>query len=246
MEYQLPGKVFNYLILRTIIGVIALLLPFVVWFVANLVYSDVDIPTSISVTYHLGARDIFVGSLFVVSAFLFSYNGFHSDKYPNSQVSQSRLSKLAGACAAIVALFPTTCKEQWISEVTEIGTGLCKSKPYLDFLPVGAIHTGAAVVLFIILAIFCLHYFQIGTKGEGGKKERRSRVYRLCGWTMVGAMIVGAINFVAEWLGWYGGSVSKVMFFVELVCLIAFGIAWLVVGKQLSYFASDEERKGLE
>ncbi len=246
MEYQLPGKVFNYLILRTIVGVIALLLPFVVWLVANLVYTDVDIPTSISVTYHLGARDIFVGSLFVVSAFLFSYNGFLSDKYPNNQLAQSRLSKLAGACAVIVALFPTTCNEQWVLDVTKISTGLCGSKPHLDFLPVGAIHTGAAVVLFIILAIFCLHYFQIGTKGEGGKKERRSRIYRKCGWTMVGAMIVGAISSAAEFFGWSGGFVLKIMFFVELVCLFAFGIAWLVAGKQLPYFASDEERKGLE
>ena len=58
--------------------------------------------------------------------------------------------------------------------------------------------------------------------------------------------IVGAINFAAEYLGWYGGSVSKVMFFVELVCLVAFGIAWFVAGKQLSYFASSGESKGLE
>ena len=228
MEDQLPGKVFNYLILRTIVGAIALLLPFIVWLVANLIYTDVGIPSSISVTYHLGARDIFVGSLFVVSAFLFSYNGFQSDKYPNSEVTQSRLSKLAGACAAIVALFPTNCNEQWILEVTGICTGLCVSKPHLEFLPVGAIHTGAAILLFIILAGFCLHYFQIGTKGEGGKKDRRSRVYRICGWTMVGAMIVGAISFAAELLGWHDDSVSKIIFFVELVCLVSFGIAWLV------------------
>lgn len=166
MDKQLPGKVFNYLTLRTIIGVIALSLPFVVWGLANIVYPNVGIPTSISITYHLGARDIFVGSLFIVSAFLCSYNGFYSSDYPDTQRIQSALSKCAGISAAIVALFPTDCDEEWISDVIGKTADVCSSKPHLDFLPVGLIHTAAAVILFIILAIFCLYFFSIWNKRQ--------------------------------------------------------------------------------
>lgn len=246
MNVELPGNVFNYLILRTIIGVIALSLPFVVWWAANIDYPGVGIPTSISITYHLGARDIFVGSLFIVSAFLFAYNGHYYEQHPNSQRKQSLLSKIAGACAAIVALFPSSCNGQWIFDTTGQNIETCSQAPLLGFLSIGMVHTTAAVTLFLILTRFCLYYFQLNTKGKGGMKGRRSIIYQICGWTMVAAMLVGAFDVVIEFFWQQEDSVSKVMFAVELVCLVAFGIAWLVAGKQIPILATSLERKGLE
>lgn len=63
---------------------------------------------------------------------------------------------------------------------------------------------------------------------------------------MVGAMIIGAISFIAEIAGWYDGSSLKIIFFVELICMVSFGIAWIVAGKQLRFFASLEESEGME
>lgn len=89
------NKVFDYRALRLLVGIIALAIPFVVWWVSN-VYL-----TSISASYYTDARDAFVGMLFVVGAFLWAYNG-HSQK-------QKLASKVAAVSAIGVALFPTTC-----------------------------------------------------------------------------------------------------------------------------------------
>ncbi|MEM8639030.1 MAG: hypothetical protein AAGG51_09475 [Cyanobacteria bacterium P01_G01_bin.54] len=247
-DNQLPSRVFNYLLLRTIIGGIALSLPFVVWYLANQAYPSIEIPTSISVTYHLGARDVFVGSLCVVSAFLFAYNGYYNKEHPRSQYHQSLLSKVAGLCAAVLALSPMSCNNAWILEITEQAINTCLQKPLLGFIPLGFLHTIAAIILFIILAIFCLYYFQFGAEEqEGKKKATRKIIYKFCGWIMVTAMLVGAYDLVSDFFGLYEkGHVSKIMFGVELVCLVAFGFAWIVAGKQLPFLATSRERQGFD
>ena len=73
--------VFKYKTLRSLIGLIAFAIP---WFCIIAIWIAQDgkwlLPTSISVSYHLGAGDVFVGMLAIVGAFLFAYNGH---KYPH-------------------------------------------------------------------------------------------------------------------------------------------------------------------
>ena len=61
--------VFDYHTIRLLIGSIALLFPWAVSFLAS------GITPSISWSYHTNARDVFVGFLFVIGAFLVSYKG---------------------------------------------------------------------------------------------------------------------------------------------------------------------------
>ena len=232
---------FNFLLLRTLIGTIALTFPFLTWWLANVRF-EVGVPMSISVTYHLGSRDAFVGLLFVVSAFLFAYNGRYNEAKPERQKEQSRLSKAAAMFAVIVALVPTSCDLKWVKDVTGTNFDTCYAGYWNNGFPSAYLHMGAAILLFAILTLFCLRYFQQGTEGQTGKKGRRSKVYKVCGWTMVLAMVYGGVSFLTA----EESVVSKNMFYVELVCLVAFGIAWLVAGKQIGYFASKREKFGLD
>jgi hypothetical protein len=60
---------FDYHAIRLMIGLIALLFP---WIVS---IRSFQINDSISWSYHTDARDLFVGLLFVIGAFLMSYKG---------------------------------------------------------------------------------------------------------------------------------------------------------------------------
>ena len=95
MTAKNSGTVFDYRALRLLVGLIAFLLPIVVSIIST------SSLASISASYHTEARDVFVGMLFVVSAFLWAYNGHTT--------WQSRTSKIASVAAILVAILPTTC-----------------------------------------------------------------------------------------------------------------------------------------
>jgi hypothetical protein len=105
---------------------------------------------SISASYHSEARDAFVGMLFVTSAFLWAYNGHTT--------LQKVLSKLASIAAILVAVSPLHCSG---CEVNLAST----------------IHSISTAVLFSVLSYFCFSPFRKNTKGKGGKKGLRSKIY---------------------------------------------------------------------
>ena len=120
--------VFNYKTLRYFIGLIAFAIP---WVCAAAVYVAQDFnwiwATSISVSYHLGAGDVFVAMLAVVGAFLLAYNGH---KFPfvtlfgNQYPVEKPMALVAGVCAFGIALFPTSVDKQWIDALLESGNVL--------------------------------------------------------------------------------------------------------------------------
>jgi len=167
---------------------------------------------SISASYYTEARDAFVGMLCVVGAFLWAYNG-HSSR-------EARASKVASLAAVLVALFPTSCDS-------------CQA----DMKAI--IHYGAAIVLFGILAYFCLGPFRKDTRRKGGKKGRRSKVYFACGWTIFGSMLgmaVAELTMPAEMI-----RALSVTYWGEAIALWSFGFAWIVAGKYCSFFVDRDE-----
>ncbi len=206
MPTKNSGTVFNYRALRLLIRLIALALTFVV---SLLSYSPLS---SISASYHTEAHDAFVGMLFVVSAFLWAYNG-HSSK-------EAWASKVASLAAIFVAIFPTSCD-------------LCET----DIKSI--IHYGAAVTLFAILAYFCFVPFRKNTKGKEGKKGRRSKVYFICGCIMIGCMLsigITEITMSDETI-----KALSLTYWAEAIALVAFGFAWIVAGKYFSPFVDQKE-----
>ena len=200
--------VFDYRALRLLMGLIALALPFVVT-----ALSTTDL-SSISASYYTEARDAFVGMLFVVSAFLWAYNG-HAPAEGNA-------SKIASLAAILVALFPTACDS---------------CKPSI----VSVIHYSAAIALFSILAYFCFRFFRKNTKGQlrMSKKWRRDKIYLACGTVMVACMLIAVVANLT--LSQETLKAWQVTYWAEAIALGAFGVAWIVAGKYLAALTDEDE-----
>lgn len=113
------NPVFDSRTLRLVVGALAFGLPSLVYVLAG------RIPTSISSSYHEPlARDVFVGSLFVIGTLLISYKGHRQDQAPDDgvgfwsrlwlvkwihQYQENLISTIGGVAAMTAALFPTAC-----------------------------------------------------------------------------------------------------------------------------------------
>lgn len=206
LDTRMPSNVFDHRRLRLFVGLIALLLPLVVDLVAA------EELTSISASYHTGARDVFVGLLFVIAALMLAYNG-HTFR-------ESAASKTAAAATICIALFPAAApmeKAGWEAMV----------------------HNACALILFCILAYFCFGPFRRRTRGFTGMRGRRARIYALCGWVIVSAMLgLGAAELLLP-----ASTVSayEMTYWAEFVALWAFGIAWITASKALPFLVDSEE-----
>jgi hypothetical protein len=200
-------EVFEYRTHRLVMGLIALSLPLIVSALSS------EKLASISASYHSEARDWLVGLLFVVGAFLLSYNG-HTPR-------QSAISKIAAFAAAGIAIFPTACRT-------------CATTPTT------VLHFVCATVLFSSLAYFCLGPFREKLLGSGGKKRLRRRIYLACGLTMIACMVtIAAANLL---LPAPAVAALRIVYWGEAIALFAFGIAWFVSGKALGLLADEEEQ----
>ena len=150
--------------------------------------------------------------LFIVSAFLWAYNG-HSK-------TQSYTSKIASISAILVAVFPTVC------DTCETST-------------TSVIHYVSAFILFSILTYFCLGPFRKNTKCKGGKKGRRSIIYLLCGLIMVACLLGLGICELA--LSDELMVTLRITYWAETVALFSFGCAWMVAGKYFKPLVDKEE-----
>ncbi len=237
------GRVFDYRALRLLMGLIALSLSPIVWYKAG------EQLGSISAYYHSGAHDLFVGLLFVVAAFLWAYNG--------RTIWQGRMSKIAGLAAILVATYPTACDGPCTKEEARFECGqqneftsqastcrLCEiCQPAACCRPawVSVVHYVSAGTLFSILAYFCIFPFRRYDKEEEktAKKERRRKIYWLCGLTMIGCMLVATVsNFAAPGFA----DKLRITFWSEAIALSAFGIAWIVAGKWIPSLVDEDER----
>ena len=199
--------VFDYRALRLAMGIIAFLLPILVSIKAN-----VDL-TSISASYHTDARDIFVGLLFFVAAFLWAYNGHHP--------KEGYAAKGAALASVLVAVLPTACD------------GCATTR-------ISIAHFGAAIALFSILAWFCFWPLRQHTRNQVAReKKRRDWIYWLCGWTMVLCMLValGAKVFKPE----QDFASSTILYWAEFVALWAFAISWITASKAIPGTADADE-----
>lgn len=190
------------------VGVIALTLANITSF-----FSETQI-TSISASYHEGgwARNLLVGFLFAISAFMLAYNGFSR--------KEMVLSKIVAIAAFGVAMFPCGCGGP---------SGFVSVAHYIS-----------AAVMFSILAYFC-YLFHCRAIDKGHVEAlRRSKIYTICGIAIVASMLLMVIDHASgEKLS---DIIPRLTFFCEQVGLIAFGISWLTASKLLPVISSPNER----
>jgi hypothetical protein len=200
-----------YTLLQQIVGLIALLLPFVLiagnwWLTGN------QIESSISAYYHTPMGNVFVGALCALAVFFASYNykplpGYNLD---------NKLSWIAAGAAVIVALLPTTNGGE-ITQSDQV---------------VGRVHLTFAGLLFFLLAMFALFVFPQSRGGMTHRKRIRNWVYRICGVIILVAIVLVPISNKVDPPDWL-----HAFFWLETICVVAFGVSWLIKGGFLGILA---------
>jgi hypothetical protein len=209
------GIVVSYLTLRTTIGRLGIALPGLL-IVYNAITTS-ELRPSISAYYYTGMRDIFVGILITLGAFMLTYKGYEDRTFKKRDgttgrrlLSDRTASGISGVCAVFVALFPT-------DEATSTMTG--------------AIHLTAACCLFLTFAYMSIKLFTISTATEMTPRKRiRNRVYMTCGW-----IIVACIATVAVYKATNSHALDdfRLVFWMEAGSLVAFGFSWLTKGEAI-------------
>lgn len=213
-----PDYVISYLLLRQLIGLLGISLPFIL-VVGNLFFGDcTDIQPSISHYYFSYMNIVFTGTLCVLGGFLISYRG--------KVLHENKVSNFAGAFAFGVAIFPTT----------ENDFNGCSSCKFISVIPeingiISGIHYACAALLFICFMIFCFKIFQ--QPDEVGvfdvMKKRRNYIYKCCGWGI--AVSIASIGLITIYNEVFDENIFpyKTLIF-ETTALLFFGCSWLLKG----------------
>jgi hypothetical protein len=234
--------VFDYRTIRGLIGLITLLLPAAVSILAT------EALDSISWSYYTDARDVFVGALFVVGAFLISYKGHKPDFSPRKtgrfrhwlnrhlkgltgflnwlrNNEEDMVSTIGGIAAWVTALCPT-------SRCTGAG---CPDDP------VSVIHYINAIVLFSTTVYFCLLAFVKRTSAKSGKGPKiRKTIYYCCGWG-IAVILLGLLVVKTAHLSTF----DNITFWAETAALGLFGFAWLTASQYLPFITNKAEQQML-
>lgn len=208
MQLSFTKHEIDHHVLRLIVGIIALTL-------ANLTAYFSPTPLeSISASYHADgwSRDIFVGSLFAVFAFLLAYNG--------EDATEAVLSKVAAFAAIGVAMFPCRCGDR--PEII----------PYL--------HSIASIVMFLVLAGLCVVFYRRARGKQRREADWRAVIYAGCAAVILAAIAVLAYDGLTD--GSIQARVPRLVFYGERAGLMAFAISWLVASRALPMITAADER----
>jgi hypothetical protein len=194
-----------YLFLQKLVGGIAVLLPFVV-VIGDFALGGDELRSSISAYYYSPMGNVFVGALCALGVFFLSYQ---YKPLPGYELD-NRLSYGASAAAIGVALFPTAQHQ---------------AKAWSGEWFVSTAHLVCACILFVLLAIFSLKLFTKSdpARPQSDAKRKRNTVFRVCGWTIVGSIVLVALSNVVQ-----PPDSLRSLLWLESIGVVAFGISWLV------------------
>lgn len=187
--------------LRIAVGIMGTFLPFFLIAACFVVGGCEGLQDSVSDYYGTGARDVFVGILFAIAWFLFAYRGY--------EAQDDFFGDLACFLALGVALFPTTSASVYIR----------------------AVHFTSAAALFLVLSYFSLCLFTKGKEPLTAAKNKRNKVYRVCGFVMLGS--IGAIVVYYALLRDSALANLEPVFWLETLALAAFGVSWFTKGETI-------------
>jgi hypothetical protein len=203
----------SYFLLRRGLALLAFAFPILLWFGAG---AD-HVQTSISAYYHYSAadsgygagtmRNVFVGVLWAIGAFLFFYKGY--------SWKEDWALNIGGVAAVLVSLFPM----DWPVAADVVRT------------PTAWVHYGSAVVFFLTIAYVAL--FRSGDTLElvrdAQRRRRFKRTYALLGALMVLVPLgVVLLHLLAR------AERSLVVLLVEVAGIYVFSAFWLVKSREIA------------
>lgn len=212
---SVPGAspyVRSYLIMRFLVGLLGIAVPVLLVLGEPLLFDDRPFPLgSLSTYYYSGAREVFVGSLFVIGGFLATYKiADHS--------WENVASIVAGLAAATVALFPTG----------RPGTGVPPTplQASLGESVVEHVHYGGGAVFFTSLAVISYLFSRSGPKTGRRSPAFWRRFHLACCGVIVAALAFALLHLMLDWPG-------KGLLIAEIVAVWAFGLSWLMKGFEI-------------
>jgi hypothetical protein len=213
--YKNPAILSHYA-MRRMVGIIALLLPFVLaggTILLSLFGPSHALPRpllerSISDYRYTAMSGCEVGSLCAIAAFLMCSRGY--------DWADEITGYLAGFLTLGVALCPS------VNPRDPVHTPLQ--------LELNTVHTVFAAQMFLVLAYFCLVLFRKSAPGKSRtrRKQHRNAVYAVCGTViLVCDVLMVSLNLerAERWL-----RPINPLLTCESLALIAFGVAWLTKG----------------
>jgi len=201
--------VVSHLTLRKAIGYLGIALPLVLFFGGKLLFA-LGMQSSISSYYHTAMRDVFVGILCSIGVFMAAYRGYE------------RKDDIAGDLACLfavgVAFFPTT-----------------PDNPTHHEKLIGTLHLIFTALFFLTLSYFSLYLFRKTdpNKPPTRRKLKRNKIYRVCGYTMLGALAL--ILLLGLLPNGAAAAIKKInpVFWLEVVAIEAFGVSWMTKGEAI-------------
>lgn len=222
---QNDSAVMSYFLLRQLIGIIGILLPFILMLGARFLGDCNTLQPSISHYYYSIMHIVFVGLLCLMGGFLITYRGKSN--------LENNTSNIAGLCAIFIAAFPTN-----FNGFRGVGGSNCQfiklTTANNDIVPsyIGKLHFGFATILFICFVIFCMVIFQKpdSITQTGYKKQRRNIAYKTCGIIIILSILsIAAITLYDNKKPRKDIWPDYIRFF-ETTSLIPFGFIWLLKG----------------
>lgn len=200
----------SYFLLRVGMAGIGILMPLILWFGGLLV--NVELQAAISLYYHTPMRNVLVGCLFAVGAFLYLYKGFNE--------GENMASNIAGFLAIGIAIFPTGIVKKEL-ETSQI-SNLIPLPPACETFTAPLLHGICALSFFLMIAI-CI-FTGSGTLKKLREKSRQvfyKNIYTLLSICMIAFPLLSALL-----LRLIGQNMP--IFFVQLICIWIFSIYWIV------------------
>ena len=208
----------QYLRIRNLCGFLGVILPWLALFSAGISQPHPSDQWwwSISATYYQSPA--LAGILTPAAIVLMCYIGYDT--------RDNVVTSLSGIAGLGIVLFP--CKVSWFEPATQVGFF------QLPMVWSNYVHCGCAVVFFLLLAYNSICLFTQSDGNMTDRKRLRNRIYRICGWSMVGVMAIFVLCTLLDAPGW-------TTMLVEILLLHLFGITWLVKGEAFPFLNDKPE-----
>jgi hypothetical protein len=208
--------IMSYLLMRVLIGVIAVLLPFAL-ILANWIIGH-GVQSSVSGYYYTPMRNLFVGSLCAIGVFLVSYDGY--------DLADRAITDVAGLCAICIACFPTTPAEPTARQAL-----------------IGDLHLTFACTAFVLLSLMAFRFakrqptppgltwwrrveYAFGFTGPG---DSQALAWERVVYRVSGGMILTCVILIYP----LSAAAAHSLLVLETIMLAAFGLSWFVKGRKI-------------
>jgi len=209
--------VMSYLLLRVLIGVIAVLLPFAL-ILANWIIGH-GVQSSVSGYYYTPMRNIFVGSLCAIGVFLISYDGY--------DLADRAITDVAGLCAICIACFPTTPAHQ----------------PTARQVLIGDLHLTFACAAFVLLSVMAFRFAKRQPTPQGltgwqrvqyafgftGPGDSQALAWERVVYRVSGGVILACVILIYP----LSSAAAHSLLVLETIMLVSFGLSWFVKGRKI-------------